>query len=129
MFLLLAEEEQEEKARKVKEMMKAREAAPAPIDPKEHEWALGVATQLNDTLKLEDFKRPHHQLWKLVGPGLMKQDADAIFAEIRQLVWEKWNSIAWQHGYRTSWDVKAEMFRIPLPLRLIAQSRSAAVFT
>lgn len=107
LFLLLAEEEQEEKARKVKEMMKAREAAPAPIDPKEHEWALGVATQLNDTLKLEDFKRPHHQLWKLVGPGLMKQDADAIFAEIRQLVWEKWNSIAWQHGYRTSWDVKA----------------------
>ena len=30
-----------------------------------------------------------------------------LFSEIRQLVWEKWNPIAWQHGYRTSWDTMA----------------------
>lgn len=107
LFLLLAEEEQEEKARKVKEMQKARQRPEVPLDPEELGWARTVAAQLNDALKAEDFKRPHHQLWKLVGPGLMKKDADEIFGEIRQLVWEKWNSVAWLHGYRTSWDVKA----------------------
>merc|ERR1711870_25312 len=44
---------------------------------------------------------------KLIGPGLVKKDSDEIFGEIRQLVWDKWNAIAWQHGYRTSWDVMA----------------------
>jgi len=107
LFLLLAEEEQEEKARKVREMCSANQKAEVAVDPKEHEWSLGIATQLNDALKSEDFKRPHHQLWKMIGPGLLKQDADEIFSEIRNLVWEKWNSVAWQHGYRTSWDTKA----------------------
>jgi len=107
LFLLMAEEEQEEKARKVREMQKAAELPEAMLDPKEVTWALGVATQLNDALKSEDFKRPHHQLWKLIGPGLLKKDSDEIFSEIRQLVWEKWNAVAWQHGYRTSWDVMA----------------------
>lgn len=107
LFLLMAEEEQEEKARKVREMQKAREVPEAPADPKELHWAHGIATQLNDALKAEDFKRPHHQLWKLIGPGLLKKDSDEIFSEIRQLVWEKWNAVAWQHGYRTSWDVNA----------------------
>mmetsp|Transcript_43587 Transcript_43587/g.98341 ORF Transcript_43587/g.98341 Transcript_43587/m.98341 type:complete len:436 (+) Transcript_43587:77-1384(+) len=107
LFLLMAEEEQEEKARKVREMQKARETPEVPLDPKELAWALGVAQQLNEALKSEDFKRPHHQLWKLIGPGLTKKDSDEIFGEIRQLVWEKWNAVAWQHGYRTSWDVMA----------------------
>lgn len=107
LFLLMAEEEQEEKARKVAEMQKARQKVEVEVDPKELEWARGVAQQLNDALKAEDFRRPHHQLWKMVGPGLTKQDSDNIFGEIRQLVWEKWNAVAWQHGYRTSWDVNA----------------------
>jgi len=107
LFLLMAEEEQEEKARKVKEMQKARQKPEVQLDPKELQWATGISTQLNDALKAEDFKRPHHQLWKLIGPGLSKKDSDEIFGEMRQLVWEKWNAVAWQHGYRTSWDTAA----------------------
>jgi len=108
LFILLAEEEEGEKNRKVKEMQAAKEKRPEiVVDPKELEWARDIATQLNEVLKLEDFRRPHHQLWKLVGPGLHKKDAEEVFSEIRNLVWEKWNSIAWLHGYRTSWDVKA----------------------
>ncbi|CAK9008750.1 Hypothetical protein SCF082_LOCUS9999 [Durusdinium trenchii] len=104
LFLLMAEEEQEEKHRKVLEMQQSKASAEPEVDPKEVEWARGVALQLNEALKAEDFKRPHHQIWKLIGPGLKKKDADMLFSEIRQLVWEKWNPIAWQHGYRTSWD-------------------------
>mmetsp|Transcript_6507 Transcript_6507/g.16153 ORF Transcript_6507/g.16153 Transcript_6507/m.16153 type:complete len:432 (-) Transcript_6507:5-1300(-) len=107
LFILLAEEEQEEKARKVREMQKARQRPEVQLDPKELEWAREVALQLKEALKTEDFRRPHHQLWKLIGPGLMKKDADEIFGEIRNLVWEKWNSVAWLQGYRTTWDVKA----------------------
>lgn len=107
LFLLMAEEEQEEKARKVREMQKTRAKPEIAVDPKELEWALGAVTQLNEALKAEDFRRPHHQLWKMVGPHLLKKDADEIFGEIRQLIWEKWNAVAWQHGYRTSWDTTA----------------------
>jgi len=105
LFLLMAEEEQEEKQRKVREIEVAREEPE--VDDKEVAWATGVATQLNEALKAEDFRRPHHQVWKLIGPGLKKKDGDMLFGEIRQLIWEKWNSIAWQHGYRTSWDTMA----------------------
>lgn len=107
LFLLMAEEEQEEKQRKVLEMQQSKQQAEPEVDAKEVEWARGVAIQLNEALKAEDFKRPHHQIWKLIGPGLKKKDADMLFSEIRQLVWEKWNPIAWQHGYRTSWDTLA----------------------
>jgi len=107
LFLLMAEEEQQEKQRKVAEMQQARDQQQPDVDQKELDWAKAVAIQLNEALKAEDFKRPHHQVWKLIGPGLKKQDADRLFSEIRQLVWEKWNSIAWQHGYRTSWDAIA----------------------
>ncbi|CAJ1460302.1 unnamed protein product [Effrenium voratum] len=107
LFLLMAEEEQEEKQRKVKEILQTKGSEEPEVDPKELEWARGVALQLNEALKAEDFKRPHHQVWKLIGPGLKKKDADRLFSEIRQLVWEKWNPIAWQHGYRTSWDAVA----------------------
>jgi len=103
----MAEEEQEEKARKVREMQKAKAKPDVQVDPKELQWALGAVTQLNEALKVEDFRRPHHQLWKMVGPHLLKKDSDEIFGEIRQLVWEKWNAVAWQHGYRTSWDTAA----------------------
>lgn len=107
LFLLLAEEEQEEKAKKVREMQLARQKPEVEVDPKELEWAQGIIVQMNEVLKAEDFKRPHHQIWKLIGPGLQKKDSEDLFSQIRQLVWEKWNSIAWQHGYRTSWDVMA----------------------
>mmetsp|Transcript_7409 Transcript_7409/g.19994 ORF Transcript_7409/g.19994 Transcript_7409/m.19994 type:complete len:438 (+) Transcript_7409:50-1363(+) len=107
LFLLMAEEEQAEKQKKVKEMQLARQKPDVQVNQEEVDWALGVVVQLNEALKAEDFKRPHHQLWKLIGPGLLKKDSDEIFGEIRQLVWEKWNSIAWQHGYRTSWDMMA----------------------
>ncbi|CAE8626705.1 unnamed protein product, partial [Polarella glacialis] len=107
LFLLMAEEEQEEKVRKVKEIQQSRHKVEPEVDPKELDWAKAVATQLNEALKSEDFKRPHHQIWKMIGPGLVKKDADMLFSEVRQLVWEKWNSIAWQHGYRTSWDAMA----------------------
>lgn len=107
LFILLAEQEQEEKARKVRESQQVKVSPEIHLDPNELEWARAVIPQLNEALKAEDFRRPHHQLWKLVGPGLLKKDTDEIFGEIRNLVWEKWNSIAWLHGYRTSWDVKA----------------------
>eukprot|EP00933_Yihiella_yeosuensis_P073555 TRINITY_DN82261_c0_g1_i1.p1 TRINITY_DN82261_c0_g1~~TRINITY_DN82261_c0_g1_i1.p1 ORF type:complete len:454 (+),score=100.72 TRINITY_DN82261_c0_g1_i1:25-1362(+) len=107
LFLLLAEQEQEEKSRKVQEIQQTRKKEEPDVDPKELDWAKGVITQLNEVLKAEDFKRPHHQVWKLISPGLTKKDADMLFSEIRQLVWEKWNSIAWQHGYKTSWDAMA----------------------
>jgi len=107
LFLLMAEEEQEEKQRKVRELQQAKKSEEPEVDQKELDWARGVAMQLNEALKAEDFKRPHHQVWKLIGPGLRKKDTDMLFGEIRQLVWEKWNPIAWQHGYRTSWDTLA----------------------
>jgi len=107
LFLLLAEEEQEEKTRKVRSIELSREVSTPGVNSQELQWATGVATQLRDALKLEDFKRPHHQLWKLVGPGMGKEESDKIFDEIRQLTWEKWNAIAWQYGYRTSGDAVA----------------------
>merc|ERR1719353_638498 len=107
LFLLLAEEEQAEKQRKVREMEKMRKDPVGEIDDKELQWALGIATQLNQALMAEDFRRPHHQLWKIIGPGLLKKDADNVFEEIRQLVWDKWNPIAWNRGYRTNWDKSA----------------------
>jgi len=107
LFLLLAEEEQEEKTRQARSMELTREVSTTGVNSQELQWATGVVTQLRDALKLEDFKRPHHQLWKLVGPGMRKEDSDKIFDEIRQLTWEKWNSIAWQYGYRTSGETVA----------------------
>lgn len=108
LFLLMAEEEQSEKQRKVQEMQATRTVPDEPeLDPQELDWAHGVIGQLNDALKVEDFKRPHHQLWKIIGPGLIQKDADNIFEEIRQLVWDKWNPIAWSNGYRTNWDKSA----------------------
>lgn len=108
LFLLMAEEEQAERQRKLKEVELAREAEKEPDpDPEELEWSLTTVQLLNDALKVEEFRRPHRQLWKLVGPGLLKKDSDALFDEIRQLVWDKWNPIAWKHGYRTMWDKEA----------------------
>jgi len=108
LFLLMAEEEQAEKQKKVVEMQMTKKVEKAPdVDPKELEWAIQVVGQLNDSLKVEDFKRPHHQLWKIIGPGLLKKDSDDIFDQIRQLVWDKWNPIAWQLGYRTQFDKTA----------------------
>jgi len=108
LFLLMAEEEQAEKARKVKEMQKHKQQqSDIEMDPVELAWARGIVTQLNDALKAEDFKRPHHQLWKQIGPGLSRKDGDELFGDIRNLIWDKWNPIAWQHGFRTSWDTSA----------------------
>jgi len=108
LFLLMSEEEQAEKQRKVREMQAMQKTSEEPeLDPEEFNWALGVVGQLNDALKVDHFKRPHHQIWKIVGPGLLKKDSDELFQEIRQLVWDKWNPIAWSHGYRTNWDKSA----------------------
>lgn len=108
LFLLMAEEEQAEKQKKVVEMQMTKKVEKGPeVDPKELEWAIQVVGQLNDALKVEEFKRPHHQLWKLIGPGLLKKDSEDLFDQIRQLVWDKWNPIAWQLGYRTQTDKNA----------------------
>eukprot|EP00928_Gymnodinium_smaydae_P071106 TRINITY_DN54783_c0_g1_i1.p1 TRINITY_DN54783_c0_g1~~TRINITY_DN54783_c0_g1_i1.p1 ORF type:complete len:452 (-),score=37.20 TRINITY_DN54783_c0_g1_i1:171-1526(-) len=111
LFIALAQEEEAEKARKVKELRKLHEERIAEeekrIDHDELQWALGFVTNLNDALKAEDFRRPHHQLWKLIGPGIPSRDADRIFGDIRELVWRKWSPLAMQSGYATERNVVA----------------------
>ncbi|CAK0823457.1 unnamed protein product [Prorocentrum cordatum] len=107
LFLRLAEEEQREKAARLLEVQQAKLQRRPAADPAERRWAAAVAAQLNEALKVEDFRRPHHQLWKLVSPRKKSLDSDAVFGEIRLLVWQKWSPVAAQHGYRTAEDVAA----------------------
>eukprot|EP00927_Polykrikos_kofoidii_P064000 TRINITY_DN5896_c0_g1_i1.p1 TRINITY_DN5896_c0_g1~~TRINITY_DN5896_c0_g1_i1.p1 ORF type:complete len:453 (+),score=78.77 TRINITY_DN5896_c0_g1_i1:46-1404(+) len=112
LFLLMAEEEEAEKRKKLREMKASQEMqlnkVKVTTTHEDLEWALAVATRLNDLLKEEDFRRPHHQLWKCVGPGMAEEDSKAIFDDIRDLVWRKWNDVAWQHGYWSSYSVDAK---------------------
>lgn len=113
LFLLMAEEEEAEKQRKVKELQKQKQLAAAGNDRAlavEAEWARGVLTQLNEALKSEDFRRPHHQLWKMISPGTLKSDADELFAEIRKLVWKKWEPVTSQHDYQAKDPVSRKRF-------------------
>lgn len=107
LFLQLAEEEQREKAARLLEVQQAKLHRKPAVDLAELRWATAVAAQLNEALKVEDFRRPHHQLWKLVSPGLSQRDSDAVFGEIRLLVWQKWNPVASKHGYQTAEGVAA----------------------
>lgn len=107
LFMLMAEEEQADKERKVQEQRNHKREEPVKkVDTDTLEWTISVVKQLNEALKVEEFKRPQYQLWKMINPSLPKREADLIFEDIRKLVWEKWTAIAEQHGYRTSWDVK-----------------------
>mmetsp|Transcript_11226 Transcript_11226/g.25213 ORF Transcript_11226/g.25213 Transcript_11226/m.25213 type:complete len:489 (+) Transcript_11226:73-1539(+) len=107
LFLLVAEEEQAEKARKVQEMNSLRHDPAKDLDPAELEWATNVAQRLNEVLRQEDFRRPHHQLWKQISPALREKEAEGIFDQIRDLVWQKWHPVAEQHGYHTAQDKSA----------------------
>eukprot|EP00812_Abedinium_dasypus_P002223 NODE_1270_length_1188_cov_340.400706.p1 GENE.NODE_1270_length_1188_cov_340.400706~~NODE_1270_length_1188_cov_340.400706.p1 ORF type:complete len:354 (+),score=101.55 NODE_1270_length_1188_cov_340.400706:56-1063(+) len=106
LFVLLAEEEQSEKLRKVQETRQK----PAPISEQDLaavEWASGVIVELNNSLKSDEFRRPHHQVWKLVRPGLKQCVTDHYFADIRSIVWDRWHPIAWQHGFKkTAYDIE-----------------------
>jgi len=112
LFMLMSEEEQAEKVKKARELQqqsqeRRRQDEDNAVDKNEFEWATITAAQLNEALKAEDFRRPHHQLWKLIGPGLRQKDSDAIFGDIRELVWQKWDPLARQCGYHTAWDIDA----------------------
>lgn len=105
LFLMCAEEEQEERNLRIREMESLREKTVKQedgVDEKEIEWVTAVITDLNNALKTEDFKRPHWQLWKQLTPNTHQDSQREILEEIRVMVWEKWHPIAWRYGFRSS---------------------------
>jgi len=108
--LLFAEEEQAETQRKIREVRMLRQKeVEVEANTKEVDWAMGVVSQLNDALKPEEFKRPHYQLWKMLSPNLEETDQQEIKEEMRRMVWDRWNHLAWKEGYRSSDTSRAQL--------------------
>lgn len=99
-MILLCEKQEEERKEKCESMVKKSRPEIDEISLEEIQWVSTLLSDLSNTLDSPEFTRPHHQLWKLVSPGITASSHKMLMDEVRDLIYDRWNSVTSRNGYR-----------------------------